>query len=175
MKPMTGPTAAVRAFVLANPGATTGDIKDAIAGGDKRLRNTVAATLSAEVKHEVMRVEIGPKPAAGRPVRRYWVIDKGPMTGRRRGRVWSSGAAPITAAQAPDDPDDVEPRKPTWPPTEVQRHEVELRRPAPASSVGPTELEITVAARHVITEGGHPALQFTIPVRSYLELLRRYR
>lgn len=152
-------SAAIRKFIRDNPGATPSQIKEAIAGGDQRIRNAISAVLSQELWHK--RIHEVKSHNNGLLVRRFF-----------------SGPPPrsTTAAEEPD-AETAEPIKPAWRPEDVQVHKPEVLRAAPAMPPPPVEADGTLRAgvSHVMLEGGLPALQIIIPVRDYIDLLRRYR
>jgi len=169
VKHSDGLRARVRAYVLANPGATPDAIKAAIADGDKRVRNSISALLSADVTDEIMRVELSPGATPRRPLRRYWMIDRGPLTGRRPGRVGRPPQGPQAAPEAD------EPSRRASQPIEALQHEPEVQAALLAVADEERPAGIACEVRWVVAPSGELELHHVTRGRDIVDYLRRFR
>lgn len=176
-----GISASVREYVRAHPGATAGQIKDGIAGDDQPLRNAISSILVQAVSRGFLKCRQSPGKSLARPIRQYWIGDREPPGGvpgqprasepaeRRNG--FSTTVVHLLDRE-PARPESEEPTPRTWTPPEVQEYDPPTVARPPMPKLG--EHEIAVVLRHAKGANGEPVLQFEIPARQYIDLLRRY-
>lgn len=177
----SGICAAARDFVRAHPGATGAEIKDGIAGADQPLRNAISSILVQAVSRGFLKCRQSPGKSLARPIRQYWIGDREPPGGvpgqprasepaeRRNG--FSTTVVHLLDRE-PARPESEEPTPRTWTPPEVQEYDPPTVARPPMPKLG--EHEIAVVLRHAKGANGEPVLQFEIPARQYIDLLRRY-
>lgn len=176
-----GISASVREYVRAHPGATAGQIKDAVAGENQGRRNTISSILVQDVSNGFLKLRESPGKTRARPIRQYWIGDREPQRGVQRqpkpnppgDRVNGFSTSVVNLLdREPARPESEEAPARTWTPPDVQEYEPPTVARPPMPKLG--EHEIAVVLRHAKGANGEPVLQFEIPARQYIDLLRRY-